>query len=200
MYSIEKIRENYRNFSDEKIKKIALVESKGLRKEVLPILKEEIKRRNLDESMLVWIDAENHTLTELEKRSLIRRIENLKCPSCGLKTTPLRGQKFTTIYSILIWCYINSEELILCIKCGRSKKAKSFLINGLAGWWSKRGFLLTPYTLIKDFINLFYKQKINDKIIADFIERNTGTLRLNGMDEESLYCYIENHNKSQSDH
>ena len=48
MYSIEEIRENYKEFSDSKIENIARNESKGLRKEVLGILKDEIEKRNLD--------------------------------------------------------------------------------------------------------------------------------------------------------
>jgi 5-methylcytosine-specific restriction endonuclease McrA len=196
MYSIEEIRENYKGFSDSKIENIARNESKGLRKEVLGILKEEIKKRDLDKNLVTWVDAENNALTDFEKQSLIRKIENLKCPNCGLKVTKLIGQEFNTIVSLILLCNETTENRILCSNCGRNKKIKSFIINLLAGWWSKRGILLTPYTLIKDTINLFFKKKINDRIIAEFIEQNNGMFRLHGTDDETLFGLISWHNNN----
>ncbi|MDY0779171.1 hypothetical protein [Tenacibaculum sp. IB213877] len=194
MYSIEEIKENYKGFSDSKIENIARNESKGLRKEVLGILKEEIEKRNLDERLITWVDAETNTLTDFEKQTLIRKIENLKCPNCGLKESKLTGQEFNTIVSVILFCNDTTENRILCLNCGRNKKIKSFLINVFAGWWSRRGILLTPYTLIKDTINLFYKKKINNRIIAEFIEQNNGMFRLHGTDDETLFGLISWHN------
>ena len=62
------------------------------------------------------------------------------------------------------------------------------------GWWSGRGILLTPYTLIKDTFNIFFQKKINDRIIAEFIERNNGMFRLHGTDEENLFNLVLWHN------
>lgn len=70
----------------------------------------------------------------------------------------------------------------------------SYLITGFTGWWSKRGILLTPYTLIKDTINIFFKKKIDDRIIVEFIEQNNGMFRLHGTDDESLFNLISWHN------
>ena len=99
MYSVEEIRENYKGISDSKIENIALNESKGLRKEILGILKEEIKKRNLGESLITWLDAEINTLTDFERLSLIRKIENLKCPNCGQRESKLIGQEFSDVGS-----------------------------------------------------------------------------------------------------
>lgn len=194
MYSIKEIKENYKRFSDSKIENIARNESKGLRKEVLGILKEEIEKRNLDERLITWVDAETNTLTDFEKQTLIRKIENLKCPNCGLKESKLIGQEFNTIVSVILFCNETTEIRILCENCGRNKKIKSFAINVLAGWWSSRGILLTPYTLLKDTINLFYKKKINDRIVSEFIEQNNGMFRLHGTDDETLFRLISWHN------
>jgi len=194
MYSVEEIRKNYEEFSDSKIENIARNESKGLRKEILGILKEEIEKRNLDERLITWVDAETNTLTDFEKQSLIKKIENLNCPNCGQKRSKLSGQEFNTIISLIIWCNNVTENRILCDNCGRNKKIKSFLITSFAGWWSKRGIILTPYTLIKDIINIFYKKKINDRIIKEFIEQNNGMFRLHGTDNENLFNLISWHN------
>jgi hypothetical protein len=194
MYSIEEIRDNYKRFPDSKIKNIARNESKGLRKEVLGILKTEIQKRNLDEQLITWVDAETNTLTEFEKQSLIIKIENLKCPNCGQKKSKLSGQEFNTVVSLIIFCNDLTQIRILCDYCGRNKKLKSMLITFFAGWWSRSGVLNTPYTIIKDTINLFYKKKINDRIITDFIEQNNGMFRLHGTDEENLFNLISSHN------
>ncbi len=194
MYSVEEIRENYKGFSDSKIESIAENESKGLRKEVLEILKSEIEKRNLDKRLITWVDAETNTLTEFEKQSLIKKIENLKCPNCGQKRSKLSGQEFNTIVSLIIFCNDLTQNRILCDYCGKNKKIKSMLITFFAGWWSRRGVLNTPYTIIKDTINLFYKKKINDRIITKFIEQNNGMFRLHGTDEEYLFNLISLHN------
>ena len=194
MYSIEEIRENYKGFSDSKIENIAKNESKGLRKEILQILKEEIEIRGLDKNLITWVEAETNTLTDFERKTLIRKIENLKCPNCEQKRSKLTGQEFNTIVSIIIWCDATTKNKILCYYCGRNEKLKSMLITLFAGWWSRSGILNTPYTLIKDTINLFFKKKINDRIIAEFIDQNNGMFRLHGTDEENLFNLILWHN------
>lgn len=50
----------------------------------------------------------------------------------------------------------------------------------------KNRFLLTPYNLAKDIINLFYQRKINNRIISEFIEYNNGIFRLYGTDDETV--------------
>jgi len=194
MYSIEEIRKNYKRFSDSQIENIAKNESKKLRKEVLGILKDEIKRRNLDERLITWIDVENKKLTDFEKQSLIRKIENLKCPYCGHKGNKLTGQEFNTIVSVFIFCDRTTENRILCSNCGRKKRIKTFIINILAGWWSTEGIFWTPYILIKDTINLFFKKKISDRIINEFIEHYNGMFRLHGTDDETLFNLISLYN------
>ena len=43
---LEDIRKNYRNFNDDKIENLAKSDARKLRPEVIPILIEEIRRRN----------------------------------------------------------------------------------------------------------------------------------------------------------
>ena len=74
MFSVEDIRENYKRFPDAKIENIARNESKGLRKEVLSVLKDEIIRRQLNLSLISWIDAETKSFEGLERKNLIQKI------------------------------------------------------------------------------------------------------------------------------
>ena len=91
MYSIEEIKENYRNFSDSKIENIAKNEAKGLRKEVRSILKEELEKRNLDKILISWTEVETDRYTGVERESLINKIQNLSCPRCSKKVDRLYG-------------------------------------------------------------------------------------------------------------
>ena len=60
------IRENYKNFDDWKIEKIASEEAGSLRPEVLDILKAEIKKRNLNLNLIDSVDSQTKELTESE--------------------------------------------------------------------------------------------------------------------------------------
>ena len=91
MYNIEEIRENYKGFSDSKIENIAKKESKGLRKEVVEILKEEIEKRNLDKNLISWVETETKTFDGIERESLIKKIQHLNCPKCSEKKDRLYG-------------------------------------------------------------------------------------------------------------
>lgn len=196
MISIDEIRKNYKEFSDSKIENLALYESKSLRKEVLVILKDEILKRNLDNNLITWFEAETNTLTDYEKQTLIKKIENLKCPECGQKKDKLRGQEFNIVVSFIIILNNETKNIILCRQCGNKKKFKYFLITFLTGWWSRKGIFLTLNYLIKDLINIFYQKKISDRIIDDFIEQNNGPFRIHGTDEKVLFNFILNHNNN----
>ena len=195
MYNIEEIRENYKNFYDEKIIQIARYESKGLRPEVLEILKNEIITRNLDLTLITWIEAESKQITDYEKEEIVRLIRALPCPTCKSTKEGLRGYEINTVISILINCIDTTETIFLCSHCGKKKKTTSIVKTLFLGLWSRRGIILTPYTLIKDFINLFFTDKISNRIFEEFIEANIGRIRLRGMTENALSSLINNYNK-----
>lgn len=194
MYDIEDIRENYKNFYDEKIIQIAQNESKGLRPEVLEILKDEIIKRNLDRTLIIWVETESKPITDYEKETLKNIIENLPCPTCQGTERILRGYEINTVVSILISSIDTSETKFLCKECGNKKKTISILKTLFLCLWSRRGILLTPITLIKDLFNLFFAKKISNRIFDEFIETNIGLIRLRGKTKEVLNNLIINHN------
>ena len=194
MYSVEEIQENYKSFSNAKIERIAKNDSKGLRKEVLNILKDEIEKRNLDKSLLNWVEAETNILTDGEKELLIYQIENLHCPKCLQKNGKLGGYEINRVISFLIYTDDTTEIKIICKTCGKQEKLYSMLTTLFASWWSKRGILITPYTLIKDSINLFFQKKISNRILNNFLEANNGLIRLRGTGEKALADLIFLHN------
>ncbi len=194
MFSVEEIRENYKKLSNAEIEKLARYESKTLRREVLGILKDEIKLRNLSADLILWVDAETNTFTDLEKKILIQKIEKLPCPSCREQKTLLSGHTHTTIISMLIVCKQREHKKILCARCGRNEKFTALFKTFLFGWWSRTGFFLTPYLLLKSPFSSFFKQKHHQLVLDDFLHKHNGILRLQGTESDVLEEIIKKYN------
>ncbi|WP_010136307.1 hypothetical protein [Ochrovirga pacifica] len=197
MYSVEEIRENYKGFSDSKIENIAKKESKGLIKDVLGILKEEIEKRNLDKNLISWVETETKTYDGIERDSLIKKIQNLNCPKCAEKKDRLYGFEINQVVSVLLFANDTRNEKILCLSCGKKAKLKAILITFFAGWWSRRGILLTPWIVIKDSFNFLFINKISDKIINRLIDENTGHFRRKGTENGTLNRLIKRRNEKE---
>jgi hypothetical protein len=65
------------------------------------------------------------------------------------------------------------------------------------GWWSKRGIIATPFTLISDLIKIFRKKSESKEILDEFIENNTGILRII-IEENNLENFIAEYNIENS--
>ncbi len=195
MPSLKELKENYRGFSDSKIENIARNESKGLMKEVLPILKEEIIRRKLDQNLISWIDTEANPFEGVERKQLIQTIKSQRCPKCNSELE-LFGFETNSIKSFLFFTCIEKREYILCKSCGVSKKLTAIVTTLLLGWWSPKGFLSTPFILITDIINFMYLNKISKRIINDFIDETNGTIRRYGSNDDVIKRLIQWKNKS----
>lgn len=186
MYSAQEVKENYKNLSDSKIVSLAKNESKGLRKEILSILNDEIESRNLDQNLITWVNAETNSFKGLERKALISKIKNLKCPKCNERTDILYGFEINTITSFLIFSNYSRKEKILCNSCGKKEKRYALLITFFAGWWSRQGIFQTPWLIIKDSVNFMFLEKISNRIVNRVINDNTGYLRLKGTEEKTL--------------
>ncbi|MDO3695917.1 hypothetical protein QVZ41_13785 [Wenyingzhuangia sp. chi5] len=196
MYSVEEIKENYKSFSDSKIENIAINESKDLRTEVLEILRNEILKRKLDANLITWVNAETNYFTEKETLELAEKIKKIKCPNCGEKNNELKGYEINKVFSFIIFYSRTIERRILCKRCGRNNNIISNLSILLLGWWSRRGFLVTPYCLFKNIINSFSNEKISNNVINEFIKQNNGMFRLHGINEENISNLISLHNNN----
>lgn len=195
MYSLDEIKENYRGFSDSKVENIAKNESKGLKKEVLRILKDEIIRRNLNPNLINWVNTEAKSYEGLERQTLLNNIQSQNCTKCNSKTK-LFGFETNTVKSFLIGSSIIKKEFILCRDCGKKKKLNTIGITFLAGWWSGKGFLSTPYYILTDIFNFLFINKISNRILNNFIDRYTGTFRRYGTNSSTITRLINLKNKN----
>jgi hypothetical protein len=166
---------------------------KGLRKEIIPVLAAELKRRNLDDGALIkWIADENNEFTDTELDNLTHTISTCLCPQCG-QNNDITG--FINRY--IEFGEIKKETLLACKPCGIKRKKKRLLTTltlGPAGLLSilileghrALGALLVPFYVIYQVINLLFHEKENDAVYKDFIETNTGHLRRSLSDNHIL--------------
>lgn len=185
MLSIEEIRKNYASFDNTRILRIAKKEAKGLKKETVPILIAEIKKRGLATDLIEWIHAERRTLSPAELKTLRNKVKNTPCKLC--KTgKPLVGFQFTKATGILIDQISTHHQLIVCQSCGRKKRRNATLWTAIFGWWSGTGFFATPFILYNSIRSAFRESHESEALIDTFIHEHIGEITLSGDDEAAI--------------
>jgi hypothetical protein len=175
MISLESIAEKYKNLDDNSILELAHG-AKGLRKEVVPILKAEVEKRNLGNELLNWIDLETFRFEPEELVTLMDQISLEKCTLCN-KNHDIAGYRFNTIVSGGILLNRTEAYRIICKQCASKERMSTMLTTFFLGWWSRQGILSTPLTLIGDFFKVFKKKSENKLVMLHFIENHTAMIR-----------------------
>lgn len=199
MYTLEEIQENYNNYSDNKIKEIAK-NSTGIRKDVIPILNAEIKRRKLNLGLVRWVNYESNSFEGEDREKIKEKIKNSICSECFTEK-PLKGYKFNTLKSFILFMDDLTEYRIICSDCGLKKRANTILTTFILGWWSKDGILTTPFTIVSDIYKTIRVNMYSEEIINTFIDRNTAKLRmvLDGKQDLNKILQTFNERKEQLD-
>jgi len=195
MIEIQKIREIYAAYGDTKIIRIALNDAKKIRQEVVPILVEEIQKRNLDERLIQEIEEERFEFSEVEIQQMKTQIENCPCPRCGEKNEQLYGANIHTFISFIIDYVREDNDVVLCESCLNEAKQTSILRTLFFGWWSIEGLLGTPVILLDQMATLFRKRKISDEIIRQIIKDDTKRIRKSQNDKQMLESLLKELNQ-----
>lgn len=178
---IESVRKNYRNFEDYQIIDLANSAANSLRPEIIPILEEEIKRRNLSETLLSGIKAQLKVPTASEIDFYISLIQNQSCSDCNSKTKKINGAIINDVASIIFLTRTSSKIKITCSDCIEKTKSTSNNKTLLLGWWA------FPWGPIKTIQTLFNNSKMVKKIhtnqpsevLQAFVYENIGILESN---------------------
>lgn len=187
MLTKEELAQSYQTFSDAKIIQLAKQESGKLRLEAAEILREEILRRNLDKNLLEWIALETHFFTASEINLLKEKIKSSKCTRCQV-IDEVSG--FHLHYLSLFGTSFNAD-LIFCKTCQKSLKKKALIKSLTLGWISTNLFRV-PIFIIEKILSVFSKNNENEKIINDFLTKNTGFIRKCGFEEIEKFIAIHN--------
>jgi hypothetical protein len=195
MIPIDDIRKNYEKYDDATILKI-ISGAKGLRKEVLALLNDEIRKRNLDTGLIEFVAIETNFYEGIEREHLFNEIWHSVCTNCN-NESELHGYTFNTIRSYLIWYNHEQQLQIISSTCAKSLRLKSMLTTLALGWWSRPGLFGTPATLISDLIEIFRKEKYSQRVIDYFIDENTGKIRRMEKGKGMLTTLIKNFNQKK---
>lgn len=200
MLTKEELAQSYKTFSDVKIIQLAKEESGKLRPEAVEILKKEIVRRNLNENLLDWISFENNFFTTSEINDLKEKTKGSKYAHCQVVN---EASGFHLHYISLFGTTFNAD-LIFCKKCQKVLERKA-LIKSLTLGWISTNLLRVPIFIIKKMVSFFLKHKENERIINNFIAKNTGLIRKYGFEKIEKLIAIHNakqlkkYNKTLSD-
>jgi len=197
MIPIEDIRKNYERYDDATILKI-ISGAKDLRKDVVALLKDEIRKRGLDTALIDFVAIETNFYEGAERQHLISAIKNSVCTNCN-NNSELHGYAFNTIISYLILSNHEQKLQIICSDCAKKIRLKSMLTTLALGWWSRSGILATPATLISDLIEIIRKEKYSERVIEHFIDENTGSIRRTEKSKCSLTTIIKRFNRKKAE-
>lgn len=194
---IEQVRNHYAKMDNAKLESIAKFEMALLEPEVQPIVIAEIKRRGLDENLLVGIEAQTKELSEAEVYELRDKIKGLACPSCGKTGQGLVGGIVRKVRSFLIITTYERRPIIACPACVEAERKSQLIKNSLLGWWGIPWGLLfrTPQAIINHFRDNGKKEEISEGILIHFAVENIGELKTNWDREDKIVDFIRHQNK-----
>ncbi len=192
------IKENYKNFDDYKIEKIASEEANKLRPEVLDILKAEIKKRNLNLNLIDSVDSQTKELTESEFNEYCEILRNHPCPNCESKTQKINATMVGRVISMLIMTNYEKTLKVACSNCLDAMHSKANTKSALLGWW---GFPWGPIQTIRSFMFNSSMKKNNrtekpNEIFASFIVSNIGVMEKAKTEPKKLTEFINRTNNA----
>ncbi|MDR2206701.1 MAG: hypothetical protein LBE36_11180 [Flavobacteriaceae bacterium] len=196
MLTPEEIKANYAKMADYEIENLAK-KPKGLRKEIIPVLNDEIIRRGLDLELISWIADETNEFSETEIEKLKDKIERCKCPKCETNKEKIIGFEFQQMTSFILGSYHENYYLFACTDCRKKIRRKNLLVTFLGGWWSVGGIFGTPVKLLSILINSIFGKRKNDFVVRDFVSKNTAFLRRMKTPEE-LDSLLKSYNHENS--
>ncbi len=196
--NLNDIRENYKKFEDWKIEKIASEEAASLRPEVLDILKDEIKKRNLNPNLIDSVDSQTKELTEFEFIEYCEILRNHPCPICKSKVQKINVSMVGEVISMLILTNYDKSIKVACSNCLDEMHNKANITSALLGWW---GIPWGPIQTIRSFIFNSSMRKNNraekpNEIFSSYILSNIGILERAKTDPEKLTEFINQTNNA----
>lgn len=133
---IELVRENYQQMSNEELISIATQDATGMTPEAQQILKEEIVKRKLDESMIQSVDEQNKIYTAEEIEYYCELARSLACPVCGISSSKLNGSLTSTVMSVIIFTQYSQSVKIACPECLDKANNSALSFTRIFGWWA----------------------------------------------------------------
>lgn len=175
MLSVENIKKYYSTLDNQTLLEVSQ-NPKGIRKDVVKVLLDELQKRNIGKDLVSFIQDETNSFEGIERENLASEIKNSLCTKCKFNKD-LKGYAFTSLISIIIICFENTNTYIICRQCANKERIKSIAATLFLGWWSPRGLLWTPINLFSELYRIFFEETESKTIINNFIFNNTSKFR-----------------------
>jgi len=175
---LEQIKKHYQGLDNSKLESLATKEAKTLRPEVLPLLIEEIKRRNLSPAILDGMERllKIPTNEELAEYSLL--LQKQPCPVCNTKTKRLNAGMTSETVSAILFSTSRKSLYIACPDCLNRFKSNANSKTLMLGWWG------LPWGPIRTIQSLMFNSRIAktyyletpNNIFQNYIYQNIGAI------------------------
>ena len=160
--NIEEIKKHYQTLDDFKLEQIAMQDAGNLEPEVLEVLKDEIKRRNLNSGLLDSVEVQSNSVDEADLMRYCELLMNQVCPVCQTNRSKLNVTLVGQATSFIIMTSYNKDLKIACADCLDQMHSKANLKSGVFGWW---GFPWGPVQTVRSFM---FNAKMKKQNHADY--------------------------------
>ncbi|HWK02128.1 MAG TPA: hypothetical protein VNS58_00755 [Puia sp.] len=137
------VKETYEKMPDDELVRVATRDMAGLTDEALVIVKEELKKRNLDANINKGIDAQRKTYTVEEIDEYCAIIQELPCPVSGSTSRKLNGTKTAEVMSFILFSNYRKQIIIASPEMLDKANNNALIKTLLLGWWG------VPWGLIR---------------------------------------------------
>jgi hypothetical protein len=176
--SEDRLKENYRRFSNEKLMRIASEDAAKLRPEALALLREELATRGLAEVATKTIEAQLREVSEAELIEYCALIQSQPCPNCYSSAQPLNATITSKVMSFLVLTTWTKKLVIACPSCLDKLNQDASTTSALLGWW---GF---PWGIIRTIQALNFNRKMGktnhvaypNEMLKSFVLTNLGRI------------------------
>jgi len=132
---IEFVREIYARMDDKELIRVLTQDVSGLTPEAVDVVKEEVKKRNLDPNISRGIDAQQKSFTVQEIDVYCELIRNLPCPYTNSTDNKLNGTMTAEVMSFILFSEYK-EDIIIGSPQALDKANNNALVKSiLLGWW-----------------------------------------------------------------
>lgn len=140
---ISLVKKTYEKMDDQELIRIITQDAYGLTPEAQEIIKTEIAKRNIDQSIVSAIEAQNKVHSRQEIDEYCELLRGLNCPSCGSAFQKLNGTLIGEVTSYIFFTQYKKELKIACPGCLDKMVQNAFTRTGILGWWG------IPWGIIK---------------------------------------------------
>lgn len=154
---LREIEKNYERMSDSRLIEVITTDAQGIQSEVVSIIENEIKKRNLDPGLINCLIAQNeeHSIEDIYHYAELLR--NCPCPICNNTWDELNGTIYHSIKSIIVTSITETRWIIACPDCLDKQNRKAIVSCSLLGWWG------IPWGILKTPVYIYRNLKVKEE-------------------------------------